>query len=195
MEIHEAYNQAAEVYRGKYEDIPPRTDDVDLTLSYVDVPKPVVLEIGCAYGREAAYILTKTPHYIGIDISSVYIKMARTENPAGNFEVADVVRYEFPTGLDVVFAFASLLHSPKEDMQQVLQRATKALNPGGVVFISLKRRGQYETDVVDDGYSKRRYYYYTRDTVLGLKSETLTEVYYADQSRQEEWFVMILQKK
>jgi len=48
--------------------------------------------------------------------------------------------------------------------------------------------------VVDDGYSKRRYYYYTRDTVLGLKPEALTEVYYADRSRQEEWFVMILQK-
>jgi len=192
--IKDAYNAGADEYRRQYDGIPPRVDDIDLAFSYIDVETPVVLEIGCAYGREAQYILTKTPSYLGIDISSVYIKMARNGNPAGNFEVADVMRYDFPTGLDVVFAFASLLHNPKEDLQVVLEAVATALNPGGVVFISLKRRDQYETAVVDDGHTKRRYYYYTRETVLGVKPDSLTEVYCNQQSRQEEWFTMILQK-
>jgi SAM-dependent methyltransferase len=193
--IKAAYNQAAAEYRRQYQLIPARVDDVDLALSYINVQRPVVLEIGCAYGREAQYILTKTPYYLGIDISSAYINMARAENSAGNFEVADVLRYEFPDGLDVIFAFASLLHNPKEDLQVVLDRAAAALNPGGVLFISLKRHDQYETDVLDDGYSKRRYYYYTRATVLDATPDTMSEVYYQEQSRQEEWFTMILQKK
>jgi len=193
--IRTAYNQAATEYRRQYQLIPARVNDVDLALSYIDIQRPVVLEIGCAYGREAQYILTKTPYYLGIDISSVYINMARAENEAGKFEVADVVQYEFPTGLDVVFAFASLLHNPKEDIQVVLERVTAALNPGGVLFLSLKRRDRYETDVLDDGHSKRRFYYYTRQTVLDLLPGTLVEQFYQEQSRKEEWFTMILQKK
>lgn len=193
QQIRRAYNQAAMAYRLGYDGIPPRIADIDLTLQYVDAPKPVVLEIGCAYGREAQHLI-KRSHYFGIDISAAYIQMARREHPRGNFEVADVMQYQFPSGLDVVFAFASLLHNPKEDIKLVFERVAAALNPGGVIFLSLKRRDRYETDVVNDGYSKRRFYYYTRDTVLQQKPQTLSEVHYAEQSRKEEWFTMILQK-
>jgi trans-aconitate methyltransferase len=120
--------------------------------------------------------------------------MARNEIPSATFEVADVMSYDFPAGLNVVFSFASLLHNPKEDMQIVLARIAEALHPGGVVFLSLKRRDRYETDVVDDGYTKRRYYYYTQETILSVMPSTLQAVHYLQQSRQEEWFTMILQK-
>jgi hypothetical protein len=62
-EIKQAYNSGAKEYRRQYDGILPRQTDVDLALSYVAVDQPMVLEIGCAYGREAAYILTKTNRY------------------------------------------------------------------------------------------------------------------------------------
>ena len=155
----------------------------------------MVLEIGCAYGREAGYITTKVQWYLGIDICREYIEMARLEVPKGTFVVADMMEYDFGVGLNVIFSFASFVHNPKEDIALLLQRITSALNPGGVVFISLKRRERYETDEVDDGVSIRRFYYYTRDDILECAPENLSEVFYDEQSRQEEWFTIILQKQ
>ena len=193
-EIKAAYDVGAVEYRSRYDSIPPRVEDVDRTFCFVDTSNPMVLEIGCAYGREAQYITTKTDSYLGIDISSEYINMARREVPHGTFVVRDAVAYDYPVGLDAVFAFASLLHSPVEDVQTVLERVSVALNPGGVMFISLKRRLQYETDIVDDGVTKRRFYYYTRQVMQHIIPSDLVEVFYDEQSREEEWFTMILQK-
>ena len=194
-DIKAAYDVAAEVYRKRYDGIPPRVEDVDRALSFVTIDNPTVIEIGCAYGREAGCILARTKWYVGFDICSAYIDMARAEHPTGTFLVRDVMEYPFPVGIDVVLAFASLLHNPKEDVAVVLERVVAALNPGGVVFLSLKRRAQYETTVETDDVVSRRFYYYTRQTILDCAPEELVEVFYEEQSRSEEWFTMILQKQ
>lgn len=193
--INEVYNRAAIAYRERYDSIPPRVEDVDRTLAYVPKSNPAVLEIGCAYGREAKYILTKTNQYLGLDIAEKYIEMATQEVPEGKFACVDVIKYTFPASLDVVFAFASLLHNPKEDVAVVLQRVGKSLKSGGVLFLSLKRRSQYETAVETDDLASRRFYYYTHQTILDIVPTELVEVFYDEQSRKEEWFTMILQKK
>lgn len=193
--IADAYNTAAIQYRQRYARIPLRKEEVDTTLALVTADNPVVVEIGCAYGREASYIVTKTNRYTGIDISQAYIDMARREVVSGVFQCVDVLQYDFPAHVDVVFAFASLLHMPKEDVCTVLERVSKALNPGGVVFLSLKRRATYQTELVIDDVVPRRFYYYTRDTIHRCLPDSLDEVFYAEQSRQEDWFTMILQKQ
>jgi len=193
--IKAAYDVAAEVYRKRYDGIPPRVKDVDLALSFVSNSNPFVVEIGCAYGREAKYILTKASRYIGLDISENYIEMAKTEVLGGEFFCIDVMDYKFPHGIDVVFAFASLLHNPREDVAAVLARVAKALNSGGVLFLSLKRHEQYETAVETDDLVSRRFYYYNRQTILDCVPDELAEVFYDEQSREAEWFTMILQKQ
>jgi trans-aconitate methyltransferase len=192
--IQQAYDEAVVVYREKYAQLPARTEDIDLTRSYTEVAQPRVLEIGCAYGREAQYILQKTPHYTGIDISQSYIDMARQEVPAGTFVCADVHAYEFPSGIDMVFAFASLLHSDKESMQDMLLRLHPQLSPNAVIFLSLKRREEYGSDLVTDGHTQRKFYYYTRQTILELCDGLYSEVFYDEQLLKEPWFTMILKK-
>jgi len=193
--IKNAYNTAGPTYRERYDSIPPRSKDVDLTLGYITNPNPKVVEIGCAYGREAQYILTKTTDYTGIDISHVYVDMANREVAGGQFICADVLDFAFPKNVDAVFAFASLLHSSKEDVAVVLGRVAASLADGGVVFLSLKRRDVYETVVETDDLVSRRFYYYTKQTILDLLPASLTEVFYDEQERTESWFTMILQKQ
>lgn len=120
--------------------------------------------------------------------------MAQEEIPTTTFVCADVMDYEFVPGVDIVLAFASLLHNQKEDIAVVLERVAKALNSGGVVFLSLKRRNNYETAVETDDLVSRRFYYYTHQTILEILPSELTECYYSEQSRTEEWFTMILRK-
>lgn len=194
QDIRHAYNAAADAYRQRYDSIPPRVEDVDAAFARVSTSNPVVVEIGCAYGREARYILTKTSQYTGIDISEKYIKMAKAEIPTADFVCTDVADYEFPSGIDVVFAFASLLHASQEEVEEVLKRVAMALNSGGIIFLSLKRRAQYETAIETDDAVSRRFYYYSRQTILDIAPPHLTEVFYDEQSRKEEWFTMMLQK-
>lgn len=195
MDIREAYETAATTYRKKYAAIPPRTDDVDHGFSFLAKENPFVIEIGCAYGREAAYILTKTSRYIGIDIAQPFIDMACTEVPEGEFQCVNVMNFTFPERIDAVFAFASLLHSPKADVEKILERAAYALNSGGIIYLSLKRRAEYSTAIEADELVSRRFYYYTREDILGILPPELHEVSYSEQERAEPWFTQVLQKQ
>ena len=51
--------------------------------------------------------------------------------------LADFRAAPFPKDLDVVVAFASLIHVAPTEFQAILARAHRALRPGGVVSLSL----------------------------------------------------------
>lgn len=193
-EIRKAYNQAAKAYRDKYDSIPTRKKDVELTFKLAEIESPSVLEIGCAYGREAKYILSKTDKYIGVDISDEFIKMAKEEITNGTFVQYDIMEYEFPDGIDVVFAFASLLHNSKEDINLLLRRVHKALNKKGLIFLSLKMKPEYSEAIETDNQTSRRFYYYNRETINDISKDLFKEIYYSEQSRDVSWFSIILQK-
>jgi SAM-dependent methyltransferase len=195
LSIKNAYDTAASAYRSKYDAISVRTDDIDRAFATVQVINPHVLEIGCAYGREAQYILTKTSHYIGIDISQEYVRMAQEEIDNGNFICVDVTKYDFPVGLDIVFAFASLLHLDKENVKSVLQKIYKNLNKDGIIYLSLKRREEYFFENVTGEHTTRKFYYYNRKVILELTDGLYSVEFYEEQTLKEPWFTMILKKK
>ena len=120
--------------------------------------------------------------------------MAQSEVPTGEFIEIDVMDYEFPYKIDLVFAFASLLHLPKESIKEVLEKISHSLNVGGVMFISLKRREEYSTAEELDGEVGRRFYYYNREVFVDILPNNLKEVFYDEQELKEPWFTMILQK-
>jgi len=94
-----------------------------------------------------------------------------------------------------VFAFASLLHSTKEELELIMHRVYDSLHDGGVVYLSLKRREEYTAAVVEDIYGPRKFYYYTRKTLLDIVGDRFEEVSYEEQERIEPWLTMILKKK
>lgn len=189
------YDKAARGYAEKFKDIGVGTDDVDMAFSFVSKENPFVLEIGCGGGREADYILTKTDTYVGMDISTGMLEIARETLPDAHFEKADIASYQFPKGIDIVFAFASLLHSSREELKPVFAQMCEALNTGGVVYLSLKRADEYSNAVVEDTYGPREFFYYDRDTILTIAGDVFEEVFYAEQERVEPWFTMILKKR
>jgi SAM-dependent methyltransferase len=153
-----------------------------------------VLEIGCGNGRDAVAILEKTKNYIGIDLSEELIKLARLKAQTGVFEVADVEEYSFPKNLDIIFSFASLLHSSKEELKNICTKALDALTPGGVFRISLKNAEKYTELTRDDALGTRTFYLYApsdiEECVEGftiLRNEVLT-------SYGQEWLEVLLKK-
>ncbi len=190
----DTYNRSAQAMADKFNAIGPRVRDIAQVFSYIPKPEPVVFEIGCGNGRDAKEILKRTPHYLGIDYSSALLEMAKADLPKAHFELADVDTYTIPQGVDIIFAFASLLHSEEESMRSVLSRAYEALNQGGALFLSL-RHGAYKEEPVTDSWGTRIFYLYTPAEIMRLAPQFKNLFEYVHTTKDgKEWFEMVLQK-
>lgn len=162
------YNSRSKELAEKFAGIGARTDDIDYVFGLVEKKDPFVLEIGCGDGRDAAEIVPYSKNYLGIDISEGMLTIARDRLPGTAFEIADIETYEFPDRIDIIFAFASLLHVPKVAFKHILKRAHEAMNPGGAFFISIKQRDSYESDVKRDEFGERLFYFYAPEDILEM---------------------------
>lgn len=188
----DTYNNTADWMAKKFDSQDARIDDIELAFSYLRKKSPRVVEVGCGSGRDAREILKRTKSYLGIDISEAMIRIARARNPKGRFLVADAEDFSFPR-TDLIFAFASLLHSNKAAVKRVLDRARGSLTAGGLVFLSLKL-GPYRTEIKKDIYGVRKFFYYTPELIKKLSPGF--EAVYEDiqELRGQKWFTLILRK-
>jgi len=189
----ETYNKSVSALAKKFANFGPRVPDIEKGFSYISKENPNVLEIGCGYGREAKEILKHTNRYLGMDISEEMIKMAREQVLEGNFIVADIEDYIFPKDLDIIFSFASLLHSDKEHLKLILERAYESLNENGIFYISLKH-DTYHSETQKDEFGTRTYYFYTPEDIKELNSKY--KVVYEDthEHKGQDWFLIVLKK-
>ena len=189
----ETYNNNARAMAQDFLSIGARVADVKKGFSLVLKENPFVVEIGCGNGREAKEILKQTNNYLGIDISPEMIKLAQEYAPEAQFEIADLESYDFPAGTDIIFSFASLLHSDEKNVRSVLKKAHRALNPNGIFFISLKSGSGKETRT--DEFGTRTFCYYTPKIIRDLAGDSFRVVEEDEQTfRNRKWFTIILQK-
>lgn len=105
------------------------------------LPDGKILEIGSGGGRDAKELLALSYEYVGTDISTGLIEVARRENPNAVFLAQSVYDLDFPEGtqFDGFWASAVLLHIPKARIDAALQRIKKFMREGAIGFISLKQ--------------------------------------------------------
>ena len=164
-------NELAEYFRG----IGPRTKYIDYALELAGASTDArVFEIGCGDGRDAKDIIKKSAWYHGVDISSGLLRLANEHVPEGSFEQADMVEYDYPDNIDVVFAFASVLHLPMDELQKVIHKVHSALRPGGIFYISLKWKPEYAEEVKNDKYGSRAFYFYNEALIERLAEAKFT---------------------
>lgn len=194
----DTYNRSARALADYFAGIGARTDDIDRAFSYFPSEKHAslnILEIGCGDGRDAQEIVKRSPHYHGMDISQEMIQIAQERLPQASFSIADIDTYELPPNIDIIFAFASLLHSDKESVAAILKRAHKSLNPQAIFYISLKRAPYQAKDKVDT-HGIRTFYFYEPSDIEHLAGD-LYETKFIDYTTigHTDWFEIVLQKK
>lgn len=166
----QTYNSSARQLADKFNALDVRVKDIEETVHLVNKKNPFILEIGCGNGRDAAEILKHTDRYIGIDISEHLLEIAREQVPRGQFVVADIESYDFPAGIDIVFAFASLIHVPRESFKNIMERIFAVLNEGGVIRLFMKYSDVYAEVTKEDKFGIRTYYHYSKEDVIELTS-------------------------
>lgn len=192
----DTYNESADRLREYFRGIGPRENHIDLALELSESgPNPRIIEIGCGDGRDARAIAARTDSYLGFDISESMVQLAKDYVPNAEFVVADAAEFEFPDNIDIIFAFASVLHLDPEELNNLIQRATQALRPGGVFYISTKYRSAYAAEMKHDAYGSRLFHYYNEHIILDSAGSSFEVASLDHEYKGEtEWLELALRK-
>src|SRR5512136_2790904 len=97
---------------------------------------PHALEIGCGTGAFARLLAARSGQVLALDLSPRMIELARASSPHWpniDFQVADVLAWDFPAGrFDAIATITTLHHLPLETM---LSKMKAALKVGGVLVV------------------------------------------------------------
>ena len=119
-----------------------------------------ILDLGCGSGRDSRAFLERGYEVVAVDGSEELAKLAG-EFIGQEVIVADFWEYE-PEGMfDGIWACASLLHLPKEEIAAVMRKLADHLAEGGCFYVSFKygefqgeRNGRYFTDMTKESFGE-----------------------------------------
>jgi SAM-dependent methyltransferase len=108
-----------------------------------------VVDLGCGTGRHAtAYLVDQGLDVTGVDLSPKSVEVANREVPGGRFLVGDMASIDLPAAsFDLVTAFYSLIHVPKEQQAEVLVRVWSWVRPGGYLVVAMGGGTQAGDDI------------------------------------------------
>lgn len=167
-----------------------------------------VLDVGCAGGTKSSYLAAKGLEVVGIDFSENLIAIAKKEVPKAKFLVMDIHDLDKLEGnFDGIFMQAVLLHIPKKEILEILQKAAQKLNAGGYLYVAIKEKiegGVDEEVKIDDdyGYQYERFFsYFTLAEFKKYFDEVGLEMIYKDvlppsrTARRSNWMQVIGKKR
>ena len=185
-------------YNNHADEFIQNTVDVDMSsfyqkfLSYIPTDGSI-LDAGCGSGRDIKYFLEQGYQVDAYDASETLATKASLYT--GIEVLTDTFQsFEPQRNYDGIWACASLLHVPNEELLSVLQRLLCQLKPNGILYFSMKyghgshhRNGRMFTDLNEQGLKELLE---TISTATGLAVWT-TEDKRPD--RDEKWLNAIVQ--
>ena len=131
----------------------------DLFLQRVK-PGDRILDLGCGSGRDSRAFLECGYKVVAVDGSKELAKIAG-EYIGQDVIVEDFREYEPEGTFDGIWACASLLHLPKEDIASVMRKMALHLAENGCFYVSFKygtfageRNGRYFTNMTEESFKE-----------------------------------------
>lgn len=119
-----------------------------------------ILDAGCGSGRDAKLFKNLGYNVMAIDGSAEMCKLA-SKHSGVNVKHMQFQEIDFKNKFDGIWASASLLHVPTDEIEDVLKRLKDALKQNGILYASFKygdfegvRNGRYFNDL-DEKTSKK----------------------------------------
>ncbi len=149
------YNQNADAFVEHTRDVPfEETQNKFMAL----IPKGgYILDFGCGAGRDTKFFLSKGYNVEAIDGSPKLCELTSeyTGIKVKNMFFQDLVEHE---KYDGIWACASILHLPKDELKEVVKKMIEALKPGGYIysgfkygdFEGVKSSGRYFTNFTEE---------------------------------------------
>lgn len=140
-----------EYYDQNAQEFIERTVDVDLGPNYAAFlphlpPGGRILDAGCGSGRDTLYFKGQGFSVTAFDASTEMVRASSqlTGNQTLQLRFQDLTFHE---EFDAIWANASLLHIPYEELSLVMQKLQNALKPSGILYATYKYgEGRREAD-------------------------------------------------
>lgn len=120
------------------------------------VPSGKILDCGCGSGRDSKFFLEKGYQVDALDASKELCQYASayTGLSVRHMTFAEI---QAENTYDGIWACASLLHIPEEELPEIMVKLDRALKPSGILYASFKygdsaqtRNGRFFTDMNED---------------------------------------------
>ncbi|MFT3873669.1 MAG: class I SAM-dependent methyltransferase [Nocardioides sp.] len=137
-DVADAYDARADEYVEKLGSVQQMADRDRVTIEqWRDTLAGRLLDAGCGPGHWTD-VLSKSGRrdVVGIDASSRFLESARHRFPGNQFVMGDLAALPIRSrSVDGILAWYSIIHTPKEDLPQILREFARALAPGGSLLL------------------------------------------------------------
>ena len=162
----------------------------------------LVLDVGCAGGRDSKRFIERGFKVVGIDLVDEFLEYAKKDVLEATFYKMNLLKLEFPQNcFDAIWACAVLLHIEKKDIPKALAEFYKVLKPDGRLCLCVKEgKGvEYKVDKLSGG-QKRMFTYFSENELkrflgkAGFKISFM-KVFSDQLGRQDvKWLVVFAEK-
>ena len=156
----DSYEEIAGEYYSAHLNVSTMKNQIDFFIK--NLPGKNILDIGCAFGRDAKYFTEMGFDVFGVDLAPNFIKIASKNVPDAKFTQMDMRFLDFPeNSFDGLWICSSFLHIPKDLARKTLIGFKKVLKKNGLMYVCVKQ-GNSEGFVRCDKYNsnKERYFSY-----------------------------------
>lgn len=163
------------------------------------LPNGKIVEIGSGGGRDVRDLVELGYEYVGTDISSGLLEVARQNLPNETFYNQSVYDLDFQgEKFDGFWASAVLLHIPKDRMSEALARIKSVTVKRAIGFISLKDGigEKVEHDEINGKQLERFFSYWKKDEFVKVLQEngyTIADYSYHPMSEKTRWHCFFVQ--
>jgi len=196
--VEELQGQTITYYDEHAKEYVQRTLDVDLSHLYDRFLKHIppgghILDAGCGSGRDTLHFLDEGYEVTAFDASEELATLSSDITGQNTLHLR-FQEIDFRRAFDGIWANASLLHVPPSEIDDAIERLSRALKTGGVLFASFKRGEEDYTE------GDRYFNCYTEDALRALfnRHPTLERVeVWTNQDRSRDsltWLNAIYQK-
>lgn len=153
-----------------------------------------ILDAGCGSGRDSLYFKNKGYSIVAMDASREMVSRASRllGQPVLHMKFQEM---DFQETFDGIWACASLLHVPRREMREVMDRLARALKEGGILYTSFKLGTE---EVVRKGRLFNDYDDLTFQALLSAHPSLLIEELWTTQDlrpdHDQKWLNAILRK-
>ncbi len=153
----DGYEKTLDSYVKKMDSL-EKYDEPEKFLSYFG-KVPLILDLGCGPGKDAAIFIKNEARVIGVDLSKKMIEIAKKRVKGADFKVMDITSLSFKNNyFNGIWARASLLHLKKREIPKAIKEAYRVLKKDGIIYAGVKK-GTGEGFVADKRYNDVEKFY------------------------------------
>lgn len=146
-EVQKAYGVMADKYIELFAGLTwANEDDLALIDRHLLNRPGVVLDVGCGPGHHTDRLRSLNVDAIGIDLVPEFIDYARTTFTDGQYQLGSMAKLPAKDrSIDGVLAWFSLIHTPPEDLDDVLAELRRVLAPDGAFVVGFFENSELST--------------------------------------------------